>query len=340
MTSHIPSHISVQSPPMTEPRRAPRAEGPGTSRIVVIGDALIDELREPTGSQSFPGGAALNVAVGLTLLGVPSTLIAMVGDDTDGRHIKAFLDLHGVELLATSAPYGTARAVSDRTNGEPHYAFNHAARHRTLLYQHEHRAAVAQADFVAVSCFPFDNQKEVDALEALISLPEQRLVIDPNPRSGMMADRELFLANFTEMAARSFLSKVGDDDAALLAHEDLHAFSQRILDAGASTVLATAGPLGASLLRPRGVEIHQPVADMKGPIIDTMGAGDATLSSLLRTLVRHGMPSGNSEMRAALAEAMLIAAATCRAHGALLQQPKSSDRGDSKISSTTDVLIA
>ena len=339
MTSHTASHITVQSPPLTEPHAALRAEGPSAPRVVVIGDALIDELREPTGSQSFPGGAALNVAVGLTLLGIPSTVIAMVGDDADGQRIKAFLDFHGVELLATPAPYGTARAISDRTNGEPHYAFNHAARHRTLLYQDAHLAAVAQADFVAVSCFPFDNQKEVDALTALVSQPERRLVIDPNPRSGMMADRELFLANFTAMAARSFLSKVGDDDAAVLAHEDLHTFSQRILDAGASTILATAGSLGASLLRTGEVEIHQPVADIEGSIIDTMGAGDATLSSLLRTLVRNGMPSETSEVRAALAEAMLIAAATCRARGALLQQPKASDRRESEAASSPEFLI-
>ncbi|MCU1632400.1 MAG: hypothetical protein JWM61_1052, partial [Micrococcaceae bacterium] len=67
-----------------------------TRSVVVIGDALIDELREPSGSQSFPGGAALIVAVGLTLLGIPATLIAMVGDDADGQRIKDFLNHHDV----------------------------------------------------------------------------------------------------------------------------------------------------------------------------------------------------------------------------------------------------
>ncbi|WP_247827040.1 PfkB family carbohydrate kinase [Arthrobacter antioxidans] len=289
--------------------------------VVVIGDALIDELREPTGSQSFPGGAALNVAVGLTLLGTPATLIAMVGDDADGRRIKDFLSHHDVELLATPAPYGTARAVSDRTHGEPRYVFNQAAQHRTLVYQNHHRAAVAQATLVAVSCFPFDNQAEVDALTALIENPEQRLVIDPNPRSGMLVDKERFLANFTTLAARSLLTKVGDDDAQLLADEDLHTFGQRLHRAGASTILATAGPRGASLLRALQPEVHQPIAELPGPIVDTMGAGDATLSSILSTLTRDGMPATETVITHSLAEAMLVAAATCRAHGALLQHP-------------------
>ena len=35
------------------------------TRVVVVGDALIDELRDDTGVREFVGGAALNVAVGL-----------------------------------------------------------------------------------------------------------------------------------------------------------------------------------------------------------------------------------------------------------------------------------
>ena len=71
------------------------------ARVVVVGDALIDELRDDTGVREFVGGAALNVAVGLTRLGVPATLIAMVGDDEAGAHIRAYLADFGVELIAT-----------------------------------------------------------------------------------------------------------------------------------------------------------------------------------------------------------------------------------------------
>ncbi|MFZ8396228.1 PfkB family carbohydrate kinase, partial [Staphylococcus aureus] len=62
-----------------------------TGRVVVIGDALIDELRDDEGVREFVGGAALNVAVGLSRLGVPASLIAMVGDDAAGDQIRAYL---------------------------------------------------------------------------------------------------------------------------------------------------------------------------------------------------------------------------------------------------------
>ncbi|MFT2690644.1 PfkB family carbohydrate kinase [Clavibacter zhangzhiyongii] len=53
--------------------------------IVVVGDALIDLLREDGEEQAFVGGAALNVAVGLAILGHRVQLIAMVGDDEHGE---------------------------------------------------------------------------------------------------------------------------------------------------------------------------------------------------------------------------------------------------------------
>ena len=67
------------------------------TRVVVVGDALIDELRDNAGVREFVGGAALNVAVGLARLGVPTTLLAMVGDDSAGAHIRSYLVDFGVE---------------------------------------------------------------------------------------------------------------------------------------------------------------------------------------------------------------------------------------------------
>jgi len=81
-------------------------------RVAVIGDALIDELRDRSQSIEFVGGAALNIAVGLSVLGIPSTLIAMVGDDSDGEVIRRYLDDYLVTLLASPSEFGTMLAIS------------------------------------------------------------------------------------------------------------------------------------------------------------------------------------------------------------------------------------
>ena len=291
------------------------------SNVVVIGDALIDELRFAGDRATFVGGAALNVAVGLSVIGVPATLIAMVGDDRDGRKIRDFLAEHGVELLATTGPLGSSRAISDRTDGEPTYQFNEAARARRIVFGAREQAAIAAADFVVVSCFPFDDDEQAAAVEDAVSSPGRRLLIDPNPRAGMLHDRERFAHNFERVAARSLLTKVGEEDAELLYGVTLSDLRDRILASGASSVLCTAGADGAELVTRSGTRVSSPVVALLGPVIDTMGAGDATLSAFAATIALDGIPTTDQRWQDALSDAMGIAAATCRTEGALLRLP-------------------
>lgn len=293
------------------------------ARISVVGDALIDELRDPSGAREFVGGAALNVAVGLALLGDDATLIAMVGDDEPAERIRAFLDDYGVRLVASPSQHGTSRAVSIRTDGEPRYEFNEAAQHRQLRFDDDTRAALADADLVVVSCYPFDDDEQVDLLLAAIEGPEHRLIVDGNPRSGMLHDRDRFLANFERVAARSLLVKVGDEDADLLLGAPLDEFVARLggggsTDAAGPAVLATAGRHGASLHH-RGIEVHADIVQLDGPVVDTMGAGDATLAAVVHRIAADGVPADAEAWSRALGEAMGIAAATVRHEGALLR---------------------
>lgn len=290
------------------------------NRVVVIGDALIDEFRDAAGSRDFVGGAALNVAVGLSVLGVPTTLIAMVGDDADGARIREFLQQHDVELVATVGPNGSSRAISDRTDGEPRYEFNQAAWNRAVDFGEAERAAISAAPLVVVSCFPFDDDAQTIALEAAVEAAPSRLVIDPNPRAGMLHSAERFLAGFERLAASSLLVKVGDDDAELLADEALAAFVERLIARGANAVLGTAGRDGA-FIRTAAIEVARPIAELPGAVVDTMGGGDATLASSVATLLENGFPDDVEAWGVLLEDAMIIAAATCRSEGALLRTP-------------------
>lgn len=294
---------------------------------VVIGDALIDEIRDDSGVREFVGGAALNVAVGLRRLGIPTTLIAMVGEDVAGAHIREYLADHGVRLIASAAPHGSSRAVVTRAaNGEPSYVFNRAAQERTIRYSDEARAAIGDADIVAVSCFPFDAPDEVDALAAAVE--GARLAIDPNPRTGMLSDREEFVRGFERLASRAELVKVGADDAAVLYDGDLDALRARLRSLGVTAVLATAGADGA-VLESDGGSVSAPISALPGRVVDTVGAGDATLAAVAARLVDGG-PKTAEEWTALLTRAMDVAAATCRAEGGLLRTPESlavADRG-------------
>ncbi|WP_439593590.1 PfkB family carbohydrate kinase [Microbacterium sp.] len=289
-----------------------------TGRAVVIGDALIDELRDTGGVREFVGGAALNVAVGLSRLGVPATLIAMVGDDEAGSRIRSYLDDFGVELIATVGPHGSSRAVSTRgASGEPTYEFNEAAWNRAVDFGEAERAAMADAAIVVVSCFPFDDQAQTAALADAAG--GSRLAIDPNPRTGMLHDRERFVSGFESVVPGAALVKVGEDDAALLYGEPLDALRATLIDLGARAVLATYGANGAAIEAGSDV-VTAPISDLPGRIVDTMGGGDAAFAATIAALLET-TPTSREGWSAVLGTAMDAAAATCRFEGALLRLP-------------------
>ena len=137
----------------------------------------------------------------------------------------------------------------------------------------------------------------------------------------MLADRDAFLANFEDFASRSLLVKVGDEDAELLLGDSLDAFVERLLSRDPGAVLATAGRDGATLHRAGDRPIHADIVPLPGPVVDTMGAGDATLAAVVRHMVVGGVPTTNRDWAQTLHEAMVIAAATVRHEGALLRMP-------------------
>ncbi len=290
-----------------------------SGRVVVIGDALIDELRDDTGVREFVGGAALNVAVGLSRLGVPASLIAMVGDDTAGEQIRAYLVEHDVELLASPSEHGSSRAVSTRSaGGEPEYVFNDAAQNRRVRYGDAERAALADAAMVVVSCFPFDDAEQTDAL--LDAVGSASLAIDPNPRAGMLHDREEFVRGFEKAAAHAQLVKVGEDDSQLLYGAPLEQLREKLTALGVDAVLATYGAGGAAV-DAGDITVSRGIADLPGRVVDTMGGGDAVLSTTV-ALVRGGLPEDEASWGFVLDRAMEVAAATCRSEGALLRIPE------------------
>jgi len=292
-----------------------------TGRVVVIGDALIDEIRDEAGVREFVGGAGLNVAVGLSRLGVPASLIAMVGDDDAGEQIRAFLDEHDVDLLVSPAEHGSSRAVSTRSpQGEPVYVFNEAAQNRRVAYGDAERAAIADAPMVVVSCFPFDDEQQTDLLIEATASASTPLAIDPNPRSGMLRDRAAFVRGFKKAASGALLVKVGEDDAQLLYGTPLDELRAKLVGLGVGAVLATYGAGGAAIDAGE-TTVSRGISDLPGRIVDTMGGGDAVLATTA-ALVRDRLPVDAEEWDAVLSRAMDVAAATCRHEGALLRTPE------------------
>lgn len=293
-------------------------------RVATVGDALIDVLRDDHGVREFVGGAALNVAIGLRVLGVDATLFAVLGSDEDGARVRAQLGAFGVELVDTPAPAGTGRAESVRSaGGEPQYRFTQTSVAPIVALDPAARMALAGVAGVVVSGVPFQVRSHAADLRAALA-GHPCVVVDSNPRAARLPEADVadFRAGFLELAAIARLVKLGDDDALLLGYPSVAAARNAALAAGARLVLTTLGADGARFDGPElaGASVSAPIADMPGRIRDTMGAGDAVLATVTAALVRE-TPNDAEDWQRVLDDAMRNAAATCRHEGALLRVP-------------------
>jgi fructokinase len=204
-------------------------------------------------------------------------------------------------------------------NGEPRYSFNDAALQRRIRVGGREEAALAEADLVVLSCFPFDDREQTREVIDAVPRSRDRLIVDPNPRLALLHDRDAFMTTLSSVAARCRLVKVSEEDAFLLDNSTVDELAERMIKSGAGAVLATLGSDGAWIANAGGRIAEEPIVSLPQPIIDTMGAGDATLSSVVNSIARDGFPSDAAQWHTVLSEAMLAAATTCRHEGALPQ---------------------
>lgn len=283
---------------------------------LTIGDGIVDLIRDDNGKEEWhPGGAALNLAVGLSRLGHQSVLAGRIGADRDGFRVMRYLRDEGVRLINFPTADFTGVAISERQNGEPRYRFNAAMYRRRVVFTAELMAALAQARVVAVNTFPFQSLSQAEELVAARGDLAGLFIVDPNPRPNLVRDLSVFRRGFELNLPGCFLVKLSVEDVGLLYGGEEADAVARIQSLGAQRVLLTRGAGGASLFMSDEAPIHVGSAVSAGEVVDTMGAGDATLAAVIDWLLRRGVPDGAQAWKACLERAMRIAGATCKSNG-------------------------
>jgi|GEM_PF-3205451 len=85
-------------------------------RVVILGEARVDEVRDPGGVRESVSGDAVELAAQLLGHGLALTVVAPVAEDADGERIRTTLEDRGIRLVPVPAPEGTPRRsiVRDR----------------------------------------------------------------------------------------------------------------------------------------------------------------------------------------------------------------------------------
>jgi fructokinase len=254
--------------------------------FISFGEALTDLVT--LGGDRFgaiPGGAGFNVARAVSKLGLASAWAGCLSRDSFGDALQQAADVAGLDpRFIRRVPAPPLLAVVDRLdppryffigNGSADLAFDPA------LLPAGWQSHLAWAQFGGISLVREPLGARLEGLARELKGQGVRIAFDPNHRALMQDSDVPRLQRFCRLADAI---KISDED--LLGYfpqqepEDSLA-ALRALNP-AATWLYTRGAAGATLFSPGQVPLHQ--AALPVAVVDTVGAGDASLAALIAAL--------------------------------------------------------
>lgn len=261
----------------------------GGSRVVVIGEALVDIVHRASGAvDEAPGGSPANVALTLGRLGRAPFLVTRLGRDERGSRLRRWLEDSGVEVRGVDAARtATATAHLDAT-GAATYEFDldwSLGDELPALRQLVGTADVLHVGSVAAVIEPGAGQV-AELVRA--ARPRALVTYDPNIRPSLVDDPAAVRARVTELVALADVVKASDEDLRWLHPDDDPAEAARRWAAlGPAVVVVTFGADGALAVNAAG-----DIASVPGvatEVVDTVGAGDTFMGALIDGLVDAGV---------------------------------------------------
>jgi fructokinase len=263
--------------------------------VAVAGECVVDLVAtEPGGAYvALPGGSPANVAVGLARLGVPVQMIARIGADPFGRTLRDHLVANGVGTeTAVAAPEPSSVAfVHHDADGVP--SFDLRIDGTSDWGWTEAEAAGLRLDGLAalhVGSLALVIPPGADVLSGLVRRVRGSATIsyDPNCRPAVMDGVPEARSRIEALLRVADVVKVSDADLAWLRPDGAHeGFADELLEAGVSVVAVTHGATGSVVTGVRSPARTIPA--YRATLVDTVGAGDSYMSTVLAGLGRRGL---------------------------------------------------
>lgn len=249
--------------------------------VLVIGEALIDVVTSGETAVEHVGGSPANVALGLGRLGVSTALLTSIGDDARGQLIRRHLEDAGVRILPQSiAPWRTSSATARLDDaGSATYDFD-------IRWELSATDDLPDASVVHVgSISAFLEPGASAVLQILRSRVGNELItFDPNIRPALVGDRDTAFEKFLSFVGLAGVVKLSDEDARWLYPDDsIDDVISSILEYGPDLVAVTLGAEG-SRVATRSDRLAVPPRTVD--VVDTIGAGDTYMASLIASVRR------------------------------------------------------
>ena len=274
--------------------------------LVAIGEALIDFIPSRKGcdfddvESFFPavGGAPANVCAAFSKLGGKSAFLSQLGDDPFGHKILRTLDKAGIDTsyIALTDEANTALAfVSLAADGDRTFSF-YRKPSADMLYSPSQVDENAFDDvfalhFCSVSLGDFPMKS---AHSRAIEIAQEKgalISFDPNLRFMLWNSEEALKNAVLEFIPKADILKISDEELEFITGcTDIEEALPKLFGEGVKLVLFTCGKDGMFAFTEK-ASAHKisPVVN----VVDTTGAGDASIGSFLWKLNDSGITKSN-----------------------------------------------
>lgn len=282
-----------------------------TVDALVIGEALIDVVHTENHTAEHVGGSPANVALGLGRRGADVALLTSIGDDERGRRIATHIEDSGARVLPASfSQIRTATAEAHiKADSSADYRFDLTWNH----FVHDGREAPYLVHTGSIASL---REPGAESIRALIQrLNPAEITLDPNIRPDVIGTRDDVLHRFESLARLCTVVKMSDEDAGwLYPDRTVDQVLDVLLSFGARLAAITQGENGA-ILATASDRIH--VESRVHNVVDTIGAGDTFMASLIHSLLEHrGLPIDRDNLQTIGENAVRAAAITVSRAGA------------------------
>ncbi len=264
--------------------------------LLICGEALYDmflDCEDDDGTLRFDariGGSPFNVAVGISRLGGKSALLTGISRDMLGVRLAAALEREGVDtrFLIRSGRRTTLSLVGLDAEGVPAYMFYGLGSADCNVKRKKLPPLTADIDGMHFGSYSLVVKPVANAFAQLLRDAGERFVsVDPNVRTMVEPDLDVWRERVAEYAARADLLKISTEDLeALYPGEAPEKRATDWIAAGVELVVVTDGGDAVNAWKQDGLTTR--VTPPKSKVVDTVGAGDTFQATMLAQLQAAG----------------------------------------------------
>ena len=298
--------------------------------ITIGGENLIDYVQTEVKDglpvyTAIPGGSCYNVAIAAARQGQTVSYVTPISTDSLGNVLAQRLIDDGIQLATPRTDAPTSLAVVSVNNGQPSYQFYRSDTADRQITPDTLDAAISdQTRVFHVGSLALIEGADADLWAqhfATLAANDVITSLDPNARPVVVKDKDQYVARLLRVMKHARVLKLSDEDLEYLAPDQplMEAFEQICSETQAAIIILTKGADGAVVRC--GSAQFDVAAAQADPLVDTVGAGDTFMGTLLVEISKTGLSASKlgsiakDELARIVTRAAKAAALNCQSAG-------------------------